>query len=244
MSKTTSIAHLAKLAAKNDKDVTAIIETAAVVVTAANELLKEAKPILDTVDTDAIAQKAKDGVHIATERAGKAGRAAKDAAGNAAGTVSGVFAKLGDARDGIVKDLAEARSEKELRNAIRDARQSVLENATTTMTVSEYWKVKEKSSESPVSRISDLPGCFAFATYRKRDIDKDLTDYTGIYIGHAENAAQGVALAMSKEGDADVYADVKFKQNVRIFVYNCMPEDIDERYRSLLQTFADERLYN
>ncbi len=269
MAKVSTLAKLAKTVATNGKDVTALIEAAGVVVAAANTLLKEAKPILDTVDTEAIAQKtkasmrvmsenaksgmhsaaetAKTGVQAAAEKTGKAGEAAKGAAGEAADTVAGIFTKLGETKESIFNDLAKSKSEKELRNAIKDARQTVLENATTAITVADYAKAKEKAAEGAVGTIgpiSDMPGCFVIATYRKMDFDRDLTDYTGIYVGRADDAAQGVELALSREGNADVYADVKFKQNVHIYVFNCMPDVLDERYLSLLQTFADERSYN
>ena len=60
-----------------------------------------------------------------------------------------------------------------------------------------------------------------------------------MFIGKADNAAQGVDLAISREGDPDVYADVKYKQNVHIFVYNCLPEELEGQYASLVETFAD-----
>ena len=41
-----------------------------------------------------------------------------------------------------------------------------------------------------------------------------------------------------------MYADVKYKQNVHVYVYNCLPERMDERYESLLQTFASDESYN
>ena len=56
--------------------------------------------------------------------------------------------------------------------------------------------------------------------------------------------AEGVEAAISKAGNSDVYADVKFKQNVHVYVYNCMPEQLDERYENLLRTFAGDESYN
>ena len=242
-----TLTKLAKAATKGGTDLTALIEAASVAVAAANALLKEAKPILDNVDTEAVAEMAKATMQTAAQGAGKAGKAAKGAAkgaaDSAADTVSGIFTKLGEAKDGIFEDLAKTKGEKELKNAIKTARQTVLENATTTITVSDLAKAKEKAGESAIGPISDMPGCFVIATYKKMDFDKDLTDYIGIYVGRADNAAVGVDLAMSRDGDADVYADVKYKQNVHIYVFNCMPADLDERYLALMQTFTDERLY-
>ena len=137
------------------------------------------------------------------------------------------------------KGVGNAQGEKELKRAIRDARQSVLENATTDITVADLAKAKQKAGGLGIGPISTLPGCFVIATYKKLDFDKDLTDYIGLYIGKADHAAEGVDKAMSREGDPDVYADVKYRQNVRVFVYNCMPEELDSLYESLSQTFSD-----
>lgn len=224
------------------------------VVTAASALLEAAQPVLENVDVAEVAAKARSGVTAAAQSAGKAGKAVGDAAGkagkavgdaagNAAGTVNGIFSKLGDVRDGIFEDLAKAKSEKELRQAIKDARQTVLENATSTVTVAELIKAQKKTGGGGTGRIADIPGCFVIATYKKMDFDKDLTDYTGIYVGRADNVAEGLRTATSKDGDADVYADIKYKQNVHVYIYNRLSADLDERYVSLSQTFSDDRLY-
>lgn len=237
MSIPLKIAKLLKFAMKGSKDVEVLIEAAALVVTTASKLMKEAKPILDSIDTDAVAEKLKIAGKAAAESADKA----KAAAGEASDEV---LSKLTVVRDGVVEDLASAKDEKELKKAIKQARQSVLENATTKITVAELRKANEKSEDTGIGPISDMPGCFVIATYKKMDFDKDLTDYTGIFVGRAENAAEGVETAISKKGNPDVYADVKFKQNVHVYVYNCLPERMDERYESLLQTFAGDESYN
>ena len=254
MAVASTLAKLAKTVAKGSSDATALIEAASVVVAAASALMKEAKPMLDELDTDALAVKVREGARTAVENAGKASSAVKEAAGGATSAMGGAIAKLGnassgiannlsDVKDGIVEDLANAKSEKELRRAIKEARQAVLENATTRITVADLQKAIAKAPDAIVGPISDMPGCFVIATYRKLDFDNDLTDYTGIFVGESKNAYKGVLAALSRAGDPDVYADVKFKQNVHVYVYNCLPEDLDGRYLSLRQTFEDERLY-
>ncbi len=79
-----TLTKLAKAATKGGTDLTALIEAASVAVAAANALLKEAKPILDNVDTEAVAEMAKATMQTAAQGAGKAGKAAKGAAKGAA----------------------------------------------------------------------------------------------------------------------------------------------------------------
>lgn len=143
----------------------------------------------------------------------------------------------------IARGLANAKSEKELRRTVREARQLLLESAHGSLPVSKLLGSSAGDPVASVGRINDLPGCFVIATYRKIDFDKDLTDYTGIFVGKATNVAAGVSKAISRNGDPDVYADVKYKQNVHVYVYNCVDERVDERYAALLQVFSDERLY-
>jgi len=231
------VMKLLKTVTKGNKDAQAAIDAAALIVTVAAKLMKEAQPILDNIDTDAVAEKLKIATRAAAENAGKV----KAAAGEAGDEVR---AKLADTKDKILESLANTKDEKELKKAIREARQSVLENATTRITITDLKKAKEKSEETGIGPIGDMPGCFVIATYRKMDFDKDLTDYTGIFVGRALNAAEGVEAAISKVGNPDVYADVKFKQNVHVYVYNCLPEQLDGRYESLLQTFAGDESYN
>lgn len=231
------VLKLLKAVTKGNKNAQAAIDTAALIVTVAAKLMKEAQPILDNIDTEAVAEKLKIASRAAAESADKA----KAAAGEAGGEVR---LKLAGTKDKVLESLASAKGEKELKKAIREARQSVLENAMARITVADLKKAQEKSEEAGIGPISDMPGCFVIATYRKMDFDKDLTDYTGIFVGRALNAAEGVEAAISRVGNPDVYADVKFKQNVRVYVYNCLPEQLDGRYESLLQTFAGDESYN
>ena len=237
MSIPLKIAKLLRHAVKGSKDVEVLIDAAALVVVTASKLMKEAKPILDSIDTDAVAEKVK----IATKAAAESADRAKAAAGGASDEVR---ARLAVVRGGIVEDLATAKDEKELKKAIKQARQTVLENATTKISVAELKKAAEKSEDAGIGPISDMPGCYVIATYRKMGPGKDLADYTGVFVGRADNAAEGVEKAISREGNPDVYADVKFKQNVHVYVYNCLPERIDERYENLLQAFEGDELYN
>lgn len=244
MAKKSTLVQLAEKASKNSGEIAIIINAAGLVVTAAAKLIEQAQPLMENVDTAAVATKAKAGMTTAAQNASKAGKAAANAAGGAADAVTGILEKLGDVKDGIFEDLAKAKSEKELRQTIKDARQTVLENATSTITIADLLKAQEKTGEGGIKPLSDMPGCFVITTYKKMDFDKDLTDYTGVYVGRADNIDEGLNLAISKDGNADVYADVKYKQNVHAYIYNCLPEDLEERYFSLSQTFAGEGSYN
>ena len=140
--------------------------------------------------------------------------------------------------------FANAKSEKEKLQAIKLVRQTVLESADFSATVADLSRARKKAKDSGDEPVSGTPGCFVIATYKKLDFDKDLTDYIGVYVGHDENVAEGFRLAISKEGNPDVYADVKYKQNVHAFFFFCDAEQLEESYFHLAQAFSGEESYN
>lgn len=221
MAVTKALAKLASTVSKGSGNVIAIINAAAGVAAAAAVLAQQAKPLVDQIDVQGAAQ----GVV-------GAGKGAIDKA-------AGFFGKIGDTKDEFIAGLAQAKSAKELKKDILEARQTVLENATTFISVVDMLKAQEKAEGVGTGPIQNMPGCFLIATYKKRNVGKNLTDYVGLYIGRDENAAAGVAKAISREGDPDVYADVKYRQNVHAYVYYCLPENLDEYYESLSQAFEE-----
>lgn len=221
-----NIVDVAKMVKDGAPVVMRALSSAAAVVESANALAKKAG-----IDPGEVVDGAKDAAADVAVRA-------KDGVAEAAG---GALRKVADARDRFVQNRVDAKAVRDAQRAIKEARQSALENATKTFPISELTSAREAAGPGP---LNAMPGCFAIATYRRFDNGRDLTDYTGIYVGKAGDVATGLPRAISRDGDPDVYADVKYKQNVRVFVYYCMPEDVEQNYQSLVAIFGDdERLY-
>lgn len=203
----------------------------------AEPLIKVAEPLIkpaaDAFDADAAKNAIVDAARVAREAADKA----KVAIGDAANAAQDVLGKLVEAKDHAISEADRKKAAKALAKAVRDIRQTVLANATVKIAVTDYLKSKEKAGS--FGPINSMPGCYVIATYKKYDNDRDLTDYVSVFVGKADNASKGVDLAISRDGDPDVYADVKYKQNVHIFVFNCLPEEIEGQYASLIDTFSD-----
>ena len=248
----STFSKVVSLIAKNGKDIEKLIKTAGAIVSVAAPIAEQVKPLIEDLDTDAIkekAQKATEGVSkgakALADKAGEGAGAVKQGASGAVGAAGAAFGKLTDAKNEFLQDLAAAKDEKLLQKSIQEARQSVLERPSVCMTLKEYDSYRAAESKaSGVTGGFELPGCFVIATYKKLDFDKDLTDYTGVYVGKALNAIEGVKVAMSRTGNPDVYADVKYRQNVRIYIYNCLAESLDERFAGLYTTFAAGSSYN
>ena len=93
--------------------------------------------------------------------------------------------------------------------------------------------------------LHNTPGCYAVATYPpKLKWDRDLASYTDIYVGQASCVGEGILECCSRQGCADVYADVKYKQNVQIFIFNCDEDELDDVQQELIEALGADESYN
>ena len=148
----------------------------------------------------------------------------------------------------VKKAREEARkAEAEAAKALTEARQAILESADLRTTIP---KLVDKLASADDEALAlymntlDEPGCYVITTYDKIDLDKDLTDYHGVYVGKAEVIGDGIAWAISRAGCPDVYADIKYKQNVVIYVFTCTDEELEYRHQALVETFGALNSYN
>ena len=137
--------------------------------------------------------------------------------------------------------------EAEMLKAVHDSKQKVLEGATMRLPMTKL--VEQLASDDEAIRIANLgvldaSGCFAIARYGKLDFGKDLTDYTGIYVGKDACVGEGIARTILPTGNSDVYADLKYKQNVWVYVFSCVPDKLDEKYEALVQLLEARESYN
>ena len=165
-----------------------------------------------------------------------------------------VPAFLVQARDRVIDfaDVQKAgferkRLEQEMLKAVHDSRKKVLESATISLSMKQLAEQLAAASERDVIAslgVLDLPGCFAIARYGKIELMKDPVAFTGIYVGKDACVGEGIARTIAPSGNADVYADIKYKQNVMVYVFTCPVEKLDEKYEALVQLFAAGESYN
>lgn len=165
-----------------------------------------------------------------------------------ASTAQAVVAAAASATKGESPEEAAIRkAELEAMKAIAAARQSVLENAdlrTTLPKLSERLATSDTEKLAALMGVLDSPGIFAMATYGKLDLDRDLTDYKGVYVGKADVVGDGIADAISRAGNPDVYADVKYGQNVVIYAFSCPQEEVNYRCKALMEVLGAKESYN
>lgn len=171
----------------------------------------------------------------------------KKAAEKARGAFSGIVDRAENARDSFLNSRKAKQEEKEFAKNLKNAQQTVLANASRSIPIKEYLKLQEgdKAAASIVAvGLFDSPGCFALATYSKFDFDNDLTDYIGVYVDGGENVGEAICHACSRSGNPDVYADVKFEQNVHLYVYPCTSEELPTKMAALADLLQAEMSYN
>ncbi|MDO5120300.1 MAG: hypothetical protein Q4G41_06495 [Coriobacteriales bacterium] len=189
---------------------------------------------------------AKDQLQI-DERMAQARNAAEQARQFAADQARAITAgRTGNTEEKKAQEEAE-RAEAEAAKVIKQARQTILESADLRTTIPKLVERLGTSNDEELMKymqILDSPGCFVIATYGKLDLDKDLTDFHGVYVANAETVGEGIALAISRAGCPDVYADIKYKQNVVIYVFNCAANEMKYRTNALIEAMGAIESYN
>lgn len=171
----------------------------------------------------------------------------KIAAGKAKDAIAGIADKAMSAKDSFLVSRKAKRDERDLAKALREAQQTVLANASCSIPMKEYLKLQSSGKTAAAvisSGLFDSPGCFAIATYAKFDFDNDLTDYTGVYVGAGVDVGSAIDFVCSRAGDPDVYADVKYEQNVHLYVYPCAIDELDVKKSALSDLLQAEQSYN
>ena len=143
--------------------------------------------------------------------------------------------------------LERRKLEQEMLKAVHDSRKKVLEGATIVLSMKQLAEqLDAPGGGDGIANLGvlDLPGCFAIARYGKLELAKDPTSFTGIYVGKAACVGEGIARTIAPTGNADVYADIKYKQNVVVYVFTWPADKIDEKHEALVQLFAAGESYN
>ena len=209
-----------------------IIGAVTPVVGAAGDLQEIVQPVMESDEGKAAVAKGKQAVNDILQKAA-----------TAKGAVGGIAGKAANAKSSFDDARAAKKEEKELAKQLKKAKQIVLESASQSVTYKDFSKRREEDGAAAIALARGLyggAGCFVIATYAALDFDKDLTDYLNIYVGQGENLGEAIEHACSREGDPDVYADVKYKQNVRIYSYPCVSNELDEKYAALQGIFYSQ----
>ena len=226
-----------KFVADHPDEVRMVVDEAGKAVDAARQLAGKTKEVVAASETVAKAKKT----------AADAGAATKAGGTALVGAARRAAERVSARKDETPEEAAARKAEAEARKAIAQARQAVLHSADLRPSVAKLGSRLESSDTDVVAQtlaLLDAPGCFALATYAKIDLDRDLTDYRGVYVGKTTCVGEGIAQAISRAGNPDVYADIKYGQNVLVYVFSCGAEELDGRYEALVEVLGAAASYN
>lgn len=166
------------------------------------------------------------------ERAGGLFSKVRGAVGGAAGSAAAGVA-------GKVREASAARRESKERDR---ARKTLLDRAGSTIAAERFlenWSAAADAGEAYL----DYSGCYVVVTL-DRGIKKEASDYRDVYVGSSESMGEAILKDLVGLGNPDVYADVKYKQDVRVMLFPCRREKIEQLRDSLVVALDADESYN
>lgn len=183
---------------------------------------------------------------VAKKAAGAGAAAGVKVAGIFGAAAAGVAKVAGDASDSAADAMKAASERRAQEKAVADARQQLLQNALSRMSVVDFKAEWEKAVA--ISGILPLktPGYFVIATYKGKPGDSKLYDYKNVFVARSEDMGTSVQAHLSGTGDPDVYADAKYSQPMLIFAFPDFDteDDNNETLRQFIQALGADESYN
>lgn len=164
------------------------------------------------------------------------------AAKNAAGAVGDAATQAKDAVGGRVRSASDKRAQEKAR---KEARRTLLDGAGTRMPVDRFlenWKLQKAVSGK--EDYLDFAGCYAVATYGRAVKKDDYSEYRDIYVSKSNHMGRSILGDLIGEGNPDVYADVKYKQDVYVLLFPCTDGRLDQLKDSLVVALDADASYN
>lgn len=214
----------------------AVVKAAPVIQGVANQLPKIAPVVAPAAKKVAgvAAEKAPEAVAMGL---GKVADAAKGAAAAAGGAVDGARSAVHGAIDAKAQEKARKLARRTLLDGagIRMSSNSFMEN----------WDVQTKLQEGGAGGgYLDYCGCYVVITCDGAIHKDDYSKYREIYVGKSANMGASIHDDFTGKGNADVYADVKYKQHVYVLLYPCSEDKLDQLEESLITALDADTSYN
>ena len=194
------------------------------------------------------------------ELAGKAAQAVSAASSAAAQSAPDVMAKAGgmfskvknsigsaaSAATSTVKEKAqEASAAREEMKSREEARRVLLEGAGLRLEADKFlenWKVSSLGADA--NQYLAFPGCYVALTFGKLSRKSDFARFRDVYVGGAEYVGEAIWKDLVGLGNPDVYADVKYDQDVQLLVFPCDANKVEALRDSIIVALDADESYN
>ena len=189
---------------------------------------------------------------VADAAAGKLPAAVDDGVGKVADAVRGAAGAVGGAVGGAaagardrVKEAIDLRAQEKARML---ARKTLLDGAGIRMSAEKFtenWETQQKLVDAQAGEgYLAYSGCYVVITCDGAVHKDDYSKYRELYVGKSENMGESIREDFIGLGNADVYADVKYKQHVYVLLYPCEKDKLDELEASLITALDADGSYN
>lgn len=93
--------------------------------------------------------------------------------------------------------------------------------------------------EAVANQFVHFPGCYAAITYGSKFKPKSPDEYREARVFFSPDMGRSLVDDVEGRGDVDVYADAKYDQHVRFYLFPCSEEDARELLPSLVAVLGD-----
>ena len=214
----------------------AVVKAAPVIQGVANQLPKIAPVVAPAAKkvVGAAAEKAPDAVAAGFGKVAAAAKGAAEAAGGAA-------AGARNAVQGAIDIRAQEKARKLARRTLLDGAGIRMSSAS----FMENWDVQSKLQEGSTGEgYLNYCGCYVIITCDGAVHKDDYSKYREIYVGKSTDMGASIHDDFVGKGNADVYADVKYKQHVYVLLYPCSEDKLDQLEESLITALDADASYN
>lgn len=183
---------------------------------------------------------------VAAEYAPQVLPVAQAAAGKASQAVRNAGNNVTSAAQGALEARSLSKEDKEALKVRREALRGVLAAASIKVSAADFlasWEGMAAVDPSGMAHYLETPGCYVILCCKHTVKDDDYSNYTGVYVGSSVNMGRNIRLHLVGLGNPDVYADVKYGQNVYVLAFT-QSEGVDELEKNLKDILGAYDSYN
>lgn len=167
----------------------------------------------------------------------KAGHAAAGAAGAAKDKV---VEAVGDGKDKLKEKTRAASERKQQRAAQLEARKELLSCAPVVIDAEALRGNSGDRGDATAGQFVSFPGCYAAITYGKKFSGKHTAEYREARVFYSDDMGRSIIDDVEGRGDVDIYADAKYDQSVRFYLFPCDEGTSTKLLESLSQVLVED----
>lgn len=179
------------------------------------------------------------------EHAPAAMSAVRDRAAEVASNAGSKAAEAVGSIGGVGQRVKDSRSKKDAEKARATARHALLGTADPKMSLADF--VQRRATQAQVEGVGEFlayPGAYAVLHFNKKLKRDSYENYDDIYVHASANIGASIMDDIEGRGNADIYADYKYGQDLHLLVFPCAEDDMDELAANIMVALDADCSYN